>query len=227
MNKKFLWIICITIVIGSSFFTAFKVKNSFLPSPTLKEEKKINPSVAYSWHDDESFRSSYPYFTLDINDLTDIETASDLILEVEPVDDGTLAAYSLLRKCKVINTFKGKLTENTIYLYENSYFYHSWNYFCNEGYINMKKDEKYIVFLNKIENSDKVEKPELRNGYIFTTPRFGKYEINHQAKLVEHDPDKDEIHFNDIADLPVFLNKKSYVDTYNNILNDIERKYFQ
>ncbi len=226
MNKKFLWIICITIVIGISFFTAFKVKDSFLPIPTLEEEKKINPSVAYSWYDDETFQLAYPYFTLDINNLTDLETASNLILEVQPIDEGKPDTYSLLRKCKVINTFKGQLTENIIYLYENSYFYHSWNYFCYEGYINMKKDENYIVFLNGIENSNKVEKKELRNGYIFTTPRFGKYKINHKATLIEHDPEKNEIYFNDVADLPVFFNKESYVDTYNNILYDIEKKYF-
>lgn len=227
MNKKLLWILCITIVIGVSFFTGFKVKNSFQPIPTLEEEKKINPPVAYSWYDDESFEATYPYFTLNINNLTDIETASDLILEVEPLDDGTLVAYSLLRECKVINTLKGNITENTVYLYENSYFYESSNYLCKEGYINMKKGENYIVFLTRIENSDKVEKSELRNGYIFTNPRFGKYKMNSKAELIEYDPDKDELYFNDIVDLPVLLNKQTYVDIYNNILSDVAQKYIK
>lgn len=226
MYKKILWIICIVIVIGTSFCTVFKVKSSFLPIPSLEEEKKINPSVAYTWYDDETFKRAYPYFSVEVNNLRDLEGASDVVLEVEPMDDGKSAAYSLLRKCKVINTLKGDLTEKTIYLYENSYFYHSWNYICTEGYINMKKGEKYIVFLNRIKNSEMVEKEELRSGFIFSTPRFGKYSINHQAQLMEYDPNKDEIYFNDVADLPVLFNIEYYVDTYNNILKEIERKYF-
>lgn len=226
MNKKILWIICVIIVIGTSFYTVLKVKNSFLPIPSLEEEKKINPSVAYTWYDDETFKRAYPYFSVEINNLRDLEGASDLILEVEPIDEGSSAAYSLLRACKVINIFKGDLTEKTIYLYENSYFYHSWNYICTEGYINMKKGEKYVVFLNRIKNSDMVDKEELRNGYILATPRFGKYKFNQEAQLIEYDPNKDEIYYNDVADLPVLFNIESYVDTYNSILKDIERKYF-
>ena len=225
MNKKRLWILCIITIITISIVTGKKVKSSFIEIPTFAEEIKANPTVSYSWHEDEILRATYPYYSYDINNLNDLEKQSHFIAEVMPIDDGTLVAYATLRKCKVINTFKGKSIDENIYIYEPNIFMHTDNYICEQGYISMKKDEKYIVFLKNIENSDRVSDEKLRNGYLYTNPTFGKYKLGEKAKLIERNPDKDEMHFNEVIDLPVFLIENENVEKYNCILGDIEKTY--
>lgn len=226
MRKKILWILCLALVIGISLFIGIEVKSSFIPIPTLSEFKAANPPVAYTWYEGEILNATYPYFSYDITNLSELEEASDLILEVVPVDDGTPVAYANMRKCKVMKTLKGQDVEKFVYIYEISTFHSTWNYFCELGYISMKKDENYIVFLKQLENVDKVNDVELKNGYLNTNPTFGKYKIGEEAAIVDYKPNEGkDIYFNDIVDLPVFLIEEKDIEIYNGILSEIEDKY--
>lgn len=48
---------------------------------------------------DEDYNPKYS----EINDINDLEKNSEIIVKVKSLDDGESAAYSLIRKCKVVN----------------------------------------------------------------------------------------------------------------------------
>lgn len=220
MFKKAMWIISILIVIIISVFVAFKVKSSFIKQPSLSELKNINCKVEYRFKDQETYNKKY----CNIENLSDLEKNSQVILKVCVIGDGDTVAYSLRRKCKVINIIKGDIKDEIIYIYEPSYIWAT-KYCCEQGYLAMEKDKKYIVFLKGIENSELAAKKELSAGYTFTNPAFSKYSLGEKATLVQYDATEKKIYYNEVSSLPVFFNEQKYIDLYNKILSEIEKSY--
>ena len=50
-----------------------------------------------------------------------LKNKSDIVVEVKCLDDGTQKAYSMLRKCKVVEVLNGDCSDENIYIYEPSY----------------------------------------------------------------------------------------------------------
>lgn len=220
MRKKLTWIIIVSIIIIISIVISFKVKSSFIIQPSLTQLKDTNCRIQYVWMAEEDYNTKYP----EINDTNDLEKNSEIIVKVKSLDDGESAAYSLIRKCKVVNSFKGNIRDEIIYIYEPSYPSGN-NYWCQQGYIAMEKDEEYIVFLNKIENSEYAKNKELSNGYVFTNPYVSKYKLGLKATTVDFMSKGGEVYYKDVSSLPMLFDDKKYADFYNKILSDIEKQY--
>lgn len=220
MFKKVRWLVLIFIVITVSAIAALKVKSSFIKQPSLSELKNINCRVEYRWKDQDKYNLKY----CKVESLGDLEKNSQVILKVRVIGDGDNVAYSLRRECKVIDLIKGNIKDETIYIYEPSYIWAT-KYCCEQGYLAMENDKEYIVFLNKIENSEYATKEELSNGYIFTNPPFSKYSLGEEATLIKPDSEKSNIYFNKVSSLPVFFDEQKYIDLYNKILSEIEKRY--
>lgn len=221
MFKKVMWMISVLIVIIISIFVAFKVKSSFIKQPSLSELKNINCRVEYRFKDQDKYNKKY----CNVENLSDLEKNSQLILKVCVIGDGDPVAYSLRRKCKIINVIKGDIKDEIIYIYEPSYIWAT-KYCCEQGYLAMENDKEYIVFLKGIENSEHASKKELSDGYTFTNPPFSKYSLGTKATLVQNDYKDKKIHYNEVSSLPVFFNEQKYVDLYNEILSEIEKSYY-
>lgn len=220
MFKKIMWIVFVLIVIIVSIFAAFKVKSSFIKQPSLAELKNSDCRIEYRWMDEEAYKNKYP----NIDSLSDLEKNSQVILKVSAIADGDTVAYSLRRKCKVINSIKGDIKDEYIYIYEPSYIQGK-KYRCYQGYLAMENDKEYIVFLKNIENSELSTQKELSNGYIFTDPIFSKYSLDQKATLVQGNEVEKNIYYNEVSSLPVFLKEQKYVDLYNKILDEVEKSY--
>lgn len=222
MVKKVLMIICI-IIISMSVLVAFNTSASFIQLPPLDELKKINPPVSYI-STEEDYRSLEYYYKYDIQDLNDLINYSNVVLEVQPLDDGIPAASSVLRKSKVLKVLKGNYAKELVYIYEPSHFVHTRSYMCIQGYISMKKDETYILFLQKIKTPEKLKRDNLKNGYLLTNASFGKFKLGENAVLSNFNNNK-KIFFNDVYELPVLFKFQKDVELYNKLLNELETQY--
>lgn len=222
MVKKALISICF-IIIGISIFLGLKTKASFVELPPLDELKKINPRISYI-STEEDDRSHEYYYKYDIENLDDLLNFSDLVLEVQPLDEGTPVASSLLRKSKVLNVLKGEYNNEEVYIYEPSYFMDIECYMCIQGYVSMIEGESYVIFLQKIDVPKNMKKNTLQNGYFFTNASLGKFKLGQDAILSDFNDDK-EIYFNDIYELSVLFKLQKDVDLYNKLLKELEARY--
>lgn len=222
MVKKVLISICF-IIIGISIFLGLKTKASFVELPPLHELKKINPPISYI-STEEDYRSLEYYYKYDIQDLDDLINSSDLVLEVQPLDEGTAVASALLRKSKVLRVIKGEYNNEEVYVYEPSHFIHTRSYMCIQGYVSMIESESYVIFLQKIDVPKNMKKDTLQNGYFFTNASLGKFKLGQDAILSDFNDDK-EIYFNDIYELSVLFKLQKDVDLYNKLLKELEVRY--
>ncbi|KYH31146.1 hypothetical protein CLTEP_24250 [Clostridium tepidiprofundi DSM 19306] len=222
MVKKVLMITCIIIII-MSVLIAFNTSASFIQLPPLDELKKINPPISYI-STEKDYRSLEYYYKYDIQNLNDLINYSNVVLEVKPLDDGVPVALSILRKSKVLKVLKGNYAKELVYIYEPSYFIHTRSYMCIQGYISMKKDKTYILFLQKIKIPENLKRSSLKDGYFLTNASFGKFKLGEKAVLSNFNDNK-KIFFNDVYELPVLFKFQKDVDLYNKLLNELETQY--
>lgn len=191
-------------------------KSTNLPMIGLKDLKNYNPIVEY----DETQYDEYYYYNDEMN-YTDLLNNSDLVVEVSCQDNGEQMAYSMLRDCKVEKVIKGNeiLEKDNIFIYEPSYItpYNDWA--IVNGYINMEKNEKYFLFLKKV-NAPQIAPPMYSEAYYLASAEFGKYKIGHSEKVINKNS---EFKYTDLYGHEVLFTNGKKVQVYNAILEDLEK----
>lgn len=217
--KKFLIAIIFLVVISMIGFSLF-VKGSYEPLLTLAEinDNKVRVSYEYAEFDE--------YFYYDQNmTYEELKNNSDIVIEVKCLDEGMQKAYSTLRKCEVIKVISGNCSDDNIYIYEPSYMLPYEQVAIINGYINMKKNNNYILFLKKVNAPNNVSE-EYSKAYYPTSAMFGKYKVNHFEKIVMYEAEND-IYYSEIKDHCTMLIDSNDVDKYNKIVEKINHNYIK
>lgn len=217
MKKILIGIISLCIVTMTGF--SLYVKNSYESLLSIAQLDAATVRVSY----DPSDYSEFYYYNQDIT-LDDLERNSDIVVEVVCSDLGVQRAYSTLRNCEIKKVIRGKCESESIYIYEPSYVMPYNEIAITNGYINMKENESYILFLKKVNAPKGVDK-EYSNGYYLTSPMYGKYQHNYYEELVSDNFD-DDVYYDQIEDHNVLLVNEETLALYNSVVKSINIKYY-
>lgn len=194
-------------------------KKSFKETKIDLESAQMNN--AYVSMNEESF---VDYFENNIEDLSELISASDLIIIGNA--DGERQSYRGAVKTKIkVNTIienKSLVADlpNEIFIYEPNNF-HFDTYMSMEGYNLMQNNKDYILFLRHIEApmGYNYKNDEIIT-FIPTSTYYGKYEMENdefpEAILL-----KREIMYKDVKDQAILTEKQEIINKYNEIRNDI------
>lgn len=210
--KKFT-ISIIIISISTMIFLSLYVKKTYIPIDNLKDANYSQLRISY----DETNYSQFLYKKEMTYDL--LKNNSDLVVEVECMDYGKQYAYSILRKCKIKKVIHGQFNNKYLYVFEPSYFLPHNDISITNGYINMKKNNNYFIFLKKVKTPKNTNKI-YDNSYYPTSAMYGKYKSNCYAKTIDFNYDN-EIYFDQIQNENVMLLDNKKIEQYNNILEQI------
>jgi len=158
-------------------------------------------------------------------DFDVIYSQSDTILEVQKLNSSQ-KHYSTLSKAKVIKIFKGKefISDSKIQIYE-PYFYYFVSKCLNNfnGYIPMKEEKNYFVFLKRRYKDNQYRNKKQKNTFVFTTKDIlSKYPANEKIKNYNT---KRTYSISDVENYDLVCDDKnlnSYVEIYNLALKKLK-----
>lgn len=172
----------------------------------------------------------------DINNFSELQDKSDLIVKVIPTHDRKVLLQTILSRVKVLNVYKGKdiIAGDNIYVYEPcSILYKKKNmvtygvfrpsYTSYDGYILMRKGKEYILFLKKLKAPKGYRyRGKEKMSYVLTSMTFGKYPVQAygHTEVIEEDrvnpsiADK-TIKFAEIKDMDLIAIRTKILKKYN------------
>lgn len=121
----------------------------------------------------------------DLDSLSELMDQSDQVCLIEINDGPTLYPSEISYEVNVLKTFKGEAMEN-LKLIEHGRFTHFeeiWQLYTENGYVPLRANEQYIVFLKKAENA------MMDNAYTYANPIYTKFLANGE-QLVIHEFDE-------------------------------------
>jgi|GEM_PF-4405804 len=147
-----------------------------------------------------------------VENMDSLMQESTLVVKVIALDEGESRPYSILRKCRILNTYKGKASSE-IEVYEPCYISRV-DYDLVMGYVPMKQGEEYVLFLSPVEN-DGMKGYE--NAWYFVSASYGKYQPGLTAEASE-----DWEVFRDVKDSAFVTTEEEEAEKYNRILKEVE-----
>lgn len=169
----------------------------------------------------------------EIISINDIEKNSELVAKVVFSGHRQPQLSCLLSEVKITKIYKGnsKLNNQSIYVYEPSYFCFSSNKTKNTynivNYYNiMLPSKEYILFLNlkKYPKGYIYNEKDLITYNVSKYSCFGKYSVNvdTSAKAISFDSD---IKYKDVINLPAVSENKQIIDKYIELEKDVQTSY--
>ncbi|MEG0176893.1 hypothetical protein [Anaerorhabdus sp.] len=209
--------ICYLIIVLTTSFSiilAINTKNSFVDIVNLDSAMSSNPIVEFSGDD------IYEHFFVKVNSLDDLLSNAEFVLRVTPTEFAEQRAYSYIRECNVLDSYKGN-TLDQIYIYEPNYFTGLNRYTSGSGYIQMKIGEEYIVFLNNVDRDQKSLNKEFINGYAYVNKGLSKFAISDEPESIKLLQENIEYRFNDISDYEYISFENERIELYIQIKKEI------
>ena len=182
---------------------------------TIGISKISNNKISYNKN--QSFAASYiiPQNLEELESKTEIIVKGRFTGETEIDKDKNVIGPSTISQFKVNKTYKGNISQDTISVIE-PYKIEKKDFTNIEGYLPMEDDKEYILFLR--ENNVQSKKQ-----YTIKSISFGKYNLT--SKEIAH-PQETKIDYLDEAIKKDFISQsESECDTYNNIKQDVLKKY--
>lgn len=121
----------------------------------------------------------------DLDSLVELMDRSDQVSLIEINDEPTLYPSEISYEVNVLKTYKGEAMEK-LALIEYGRFTHFeeiWQLYTENGYVPLRANEQYIVFLKKAENA------MMDNSYTYANPIYTKFLANGE-ELVIHEFDE-------------------------------------
>lgn len=193
-----------TIALGLSLF--------FIPSATPQDESLItyNKGVQYI--------ATYAI----PSDLTELETSSEVIVKGKYCgdrvtdNDSTLVGPASISQFEVIEVQKGEVESSQISIIE-PFKIEGDNFINVDGYVPMKEECEYILFLRKVASSD--------NEYTLVSANFGKYNLSNDTALL---PEVNVINnLGQVSNLDMVTQSAEKCEIYNKIKSEITNEIYE
>jgi len=215
MRKKFIiiWLIMIILCIGVGVFTRMSYKNYY----EIKKDKM-----------DLFVVGSGAGIMENIN-ISDIEDKSEIVVRIKNTGEREYLYKTVLSKVEIIDVYKGKeklnIDNKYIYVYEPSFFNFEKEYYMAVGAITiMRKNEQYILFLNRKDFPQKYKKSDKeKNEFVLATNNsLSKYLISeeYQKEIVSND-----LKYGEIKEYEVMVSRKEDLDFYNKLKSSVLKEY--
>lgn len=178
--NKFIIFIILSIILSLLLAIATRLS---IKKITYADIKEINNKFQYQPYED-LLQTNDSFVELSLENNIDVFEISNYIIKGIASGERELLDGVILVEIKVLQSFKGDIKENTIYIYEPVNINYRRNKYIGtfEGYNLIKDGKEYIFCLNDLkENPNHNYSQTEENRYIYTNPSIGKFEMNFNA----------------------------------------------
>ncbi len=220
LGSLFLFLLISSVIVG------IMTKNSFVDDVNLQINKEKYDTYGVSINGDSAYNEIY---FEKINDFTELQHKSNVILRVTPTEERSNLAQSVLSKVKVIEVYKGKDIKKGEFVY-----IHEPNQFANEvymstnGYNLMTEGNEYIVFLKHLTIPENYTyKGQEEKTFVFVSSQFGKYSLNlKQNMLINREKAVDlSIPYNEIKEQDILTTDSLVLEKYNIMRENVYKAF--
>ncbi len=173
------------------------------------------------------------YFDNNIEDLTELEKNSELIVKVKVHPERKMFIHGIRTKVIVEDVYKsnGINKKDEIYIIEPSSMDNvNHGYTSLGGYNLMEYDKEYILFLKPLEVPEGYKyKGKEKNTFIPISTLYSKYSLekNENKIFTEEEFIKQKVKFDDIKSYDLLTISQKTLDNYYNTKNEVFKKYFK
>ncbi|MGL4874313.1 MAG: hypothetical protein ACRC30_06640 [Clostridium sp.] len=209
MLKRYFGFFISSLIILFSIFIAIITRNSFIDNTLYASDLFLDYTVQLD-------EKPLPFYDNSTNTLDSLFNESELVVKVKTTTNQLLQNKCILSEVLITAIYKGNdsLVNTNINIYEYGFMeMNSQSYIAPSGYIPMKPNNEYILFLKHPTPSSVYKE----NFYIPLNPKYSKYTTN-PSDFIKY---TDNLNFKNIHEFNIILNNEKDIKAYTEIKNDL------